>query len=118
MEDVFPFSREVVERVIDDYELTDIRIRDSYSGRGMYGKECIGFVTPDINLVVQLLLALSAEPYESGVTRLMEVADNMLTDSMGRDMIVYFSNYHSFDGEDTDDEEAELQRVNLYGMGD
>jgi len=104
--DVFPFSRGAVQTAIEEFDLLDIRIYEDYSGRGMYGKEALGFVVPDVSLVVQLLLVLSSKLDSSGfnsLLKVMSVAYNMRTDSMGRDIIVYFPDFHGF----LDDEEDE-----------
>lgn len=71
--------------------------RTEYSGRGMYGQGCIGFVT-DINLVSFgiLLASAIAEANENNTTEdnweFLDIDDfrGASTDSMGLGSIVYF----------------------------
>ena len=67
----------------------DVKFRSKYSGRGMFGKSCVGFVssTPLTDLV-QLVEFIINEGYESASYYLGEVGQ----DSMGFDTIVYFPN--------------------------
>ena len=72
----------------DDFGASDgIAVREDYSERGMYGDKCLGFVVsshaPAYRLMVGLASVLGAE--EAG-----DIARRAKTDSMGRDMIVYF----------------------------
>lgn len=63
-----------------------------YSGRGMYGRECIGFTTGDpINDAMKLALALHEIDEDVDMPR-------AATDSMGRDTIVYFPGIAPPDG--------------------
>ena len=54
------------------------RVRESYSGRGMYGKTCYGIVCED-----------TTECIEAAAERGIRGAE---TDSMGRSFIVYWRN--------------------------
>jgi len=60
--------------------------RYDYSGRGMYGKTCIGFTMPGDGALL-LGMALMAVLDEDEAT---EMARMLRTDSMGRDTIFYF----------------------------
>lgn len=60
-----------------------------YSGRGMFGGECVGFTTDnEIYDCVQLALALQSDGFEE--TDNLQLFQNLATDSMGRSVIVYF----------------------------
>lgn len=59
-------------------------VRTDYSGRGMYGKECIGVIVPNTNTVMRLGMAIGAECGEDYIhikTR---------SDSLGLRTIVYW----------------------------
>lgn len=66
-----------------------------YSGRGMYGKECVSFTTDNvIESIVDILseAAMNAEQGEE-VDTVLEVGEMLKkarVDSMGLQMIVYF----------------------------
>jgi hypothetical protein len=75
-----------VESSEDDF--ADVIYTD-YSGRGMYGATCLGIVVPsrsDAPKVVGYLAVALAEE-DGDVDALL---DEVATDSMGRDTIVYF----------------------------
>jgi len=66
--------------------------RENYSGRGMYGKSCIGFVSSDhpFNVAMKLVAYLR---FEMGSDcELIDVFTNAgsCSDSMGRREIIYF----------------------------
>lgn len=75
----------------------------SYSGRGMYGRECLGVTVEEpVSFALELGEAIGADD-ERSFGRLPAVR----WDSMGRDYIVYFPNV-PYDGEnDESDEEDE-----------
>lgn len=61
-------------------------VRTEYSGRAMYGKDCVGFV---INREAELLVALAfAQVF--GVDDAWDFMRDSRTDSMGYSTIVYF----------------------------
>jgi len=81
----------------------------SYSGRFMYGRECVGITTNDIstlqvriierctNLIVEKLQDGHISPLViaelmTGVTAMIQTSD-VRTDNMGLDMIMYFVNW-------------------------
>jgi hypothetical protein len=75
-----------------------LRVR-SYSGRGMYGKQCLG-VDTDMGIgalmahLVRFVAGLDQGTCqgEYDVECIAEALDGMQTDSMGRGTIVYFPN--------------------------
>lgn len=87
----------------------------SYSGRGMYGKYCLGVVVSNIgeffSNVADMLVQRACEDGENHGTVANEVDDavsalrRMKTDSMGRDMIVYFPGITYDADEDASDDE-------------
>jgi len=61
-------------------------IRWNYSGRGMYGKECFGFVGSEGEfgrLMVELTAII-------GVEEARQLTNSMVTDNMGLRVIFYF----------------------------
>lgn len=70
----------------------------SYSGRGMYGRECLGVTVEDpISFTLELGYAIGQEETS-------ELPRRTSWDSMGLDYIVYFPNV-PYDGEDEDEDE-------------
>jgi hypothetical protein len=80
-------SQQAIEDALDsqggnwDYE--DIR---SYSGRGMYGEECLGIVFNDSRDAYGFFVELAAEDYDTAEL----LARKAREDSMGTSVIVYF----------------------------
>lgn len=69
----------------------------SYSGRGMYGRECVGVTINDpFELYADLLEAATdgcnEEEMQGVVNGIADLMRNTRTDSMGRSMIVYWPN--------------------------
>jgi hypothetical protein len=82
----------------------------SYSGRGMYGRYCLGVVIEHSNpskVLTELILSLcifagtEADQLER-VQWVCQNLDDMRSDSMGRDMIVYWPDikWEELDSED------------------
>jgi hypothetical protein len=62
-------------------------LRTGYSGRGMYGKTCIGFTADDIYAVADVLATVARKDEQLGEC----LRKHVRTDSMGRSrLIVYF----------------------------
>lgn len=85
-----------------------------YSGRGMYGKQCVGV---DIDRLSDLVLAFVVVAGRAGyndddkdIEAIADLAKGFLTDTMGRGMIVYWPNVAWEGGNeepsDTDEDEA------------
>lgn len=77
----------------------------SYSGRGMYGKECLGVVCSDP--ITAILETLQAVEDEATLRDLISDLFDPSEDSMGRDSIVYWTRIVWEDEEKDEDEEAE-----------
>jgi hypothetical protein len=78
---------------VDDSDYDDV-VRENYSGRGMYDRECVGFVVApreQAALGAAIALAYADEPEDSpehgGAARLLA---NARVDSVAFDVIVYF----------------------------
>ncbi len=72
----------------------DYEFRKDYSGRGMYGKTCIGFVI-DINpFELALDLVQFLNEHDPLLIEYLRDRSDCRQDSMGRDTIIYFQNLH------------------------
>lgn len=77
--------------------------RHDYSGRNMYGKKCVGVVCgegKEFQLGVEAVAILGEE-------KASELARNTKTDSMGRDMIVYWPNVTCTNAIEEEEEEGD-----------
>ncbi len=92
-----------------------------YSGRGMYGKDCLGITCRNPINTVCLIIAEYAQSLakdQAAVADLAEALKDAHTDSMGRDAIVYWEHIawdpevaKDYEGdEDEDDDVAEEER--------
>jgi len=71
-------------------EIYEIR---AYSGRGMYGKECLGFVTENsLQAVAEICSASWFNDGDEFEFMLPDIFANARTDNMGYDTIIYFPN--------------------------
>jgi hypothetical protein len=77
-------------------------VRTDYSGRGMYGKTCVGIVVDDVDLLE--LGAAIAETIEDEELRKALISGSR-TDSMGYSTIVYWSRVTCSDAPEEDDED-------------
>lgn len=68
------------------FEDADFIVR-GYSGRGMYGKTCLGVVTENL---AELIAALIEGTNDDERKEVAEAIRTMQMDSFGRDTIVYF----------------------------
>lgn len=60
----------------------------SYSGRGMYGKECVGYTCDDpTDSMLDII-----EDHEGDIAELIQTLRRMRTDNMGMSYICYFPN--------------------------
>jgi hypothetical protein len=89
-------TREQLDEILDTAELVEddgdggtdsVDIRADYSGRGMYGTKCLGFTVSAHAASMRIAVAMSAV---LGADEAREIVSRTQTDSMGRDMIVYF----------------------------
>jgi hypothetical protein len=72
----------------------DIDIYEKYSGRGMYGRTCVGVTLDNADqgypFIAALTLALIGEDEDDGGDDAIELASRAVTDSLGRGTILYF----------------------------
>ena len=61
-----------------------------YSGRGMYDRNCVGFYAEPAMVIAAFAKALGEDRNLDWDMELMELAEMVRTDSMGRGTITYF----------------------------
>lgn len=90
-----------MEAVSHAEENHDIEVRESYSGRGMYGKSCIGVIGGDEGLAefesaLALLTVMDDLDDEvnghTALNALTDVQDMRRSDSMGLETVYYYPN--------------------------
>lgn len=93
--------------LIDLIQSTEYRA-SRYSGRSMYGAECVSVTCEDeINLILDLITASAGEG-ESAILDVVDTLHGAKTDSMGRSVVVYWPKLPwPADIEDEDDDEDE-----------
>jgi len=70
--------------------------REDYSGRGMFGKSCVGIVGGNIlEIVHEIVLCVSGEvsnleEFQDEIGEILEELTNYREDSMGLDKIIYW----------------------------
>ena len=66
----------------------------SYSGRGMYGKERLGFIPQEqeVSVIGAVAMIVSCATSDQAKEELVDVFLDACTDSLGRNTIVYFPN--------------------------
>ena len=62
-------------------------VRTDYSGRAMYGRECLGFIVPSTGMLLNLGMAIGSTLDSWQAQSMMHGAR---TDSMGMDLVIYF----------------------------
>jgi hypothetical protein len=80
-----------------------------YSGRGMFGAECVGITLPSMTDFITLGCALQVM-YDNGEidgTLFGELTNHASTDNMGRSIIIYWSGVSCDDAPSDDDEDEE-----------
>ncbi len=105
-------------QIIAAFENADYYPR-SYSGRAMYGDQCLGVVCKNVHDVIpkvinELTNELSDENYmidKSDIEEICELLEGAKTDSMGLDSVIYWpgirwdSSFEDSDEGEEDDEE-------------
>jgi hypothetical protein len=88
-----------MQEVLEDAEVGTLR---SYSGRGMYGKSCLGLDT-DLSLGEIFSRVLDVLRGEEETEEVQRAFENMEQDSLGRGKIIYFPGTPFADEEDEED---------------
>lgn len=91
-------TREQLDDILDAAELYEadddsydsdghVTVTSDYSGRGMYGAACLGFTVSHLADAFKIAVAMGGV---LGADEAREIAGKARSDSMGRDVIVYF----------------------------
>lgn len=106
--DFFSRLAEHIKERCEDFGEVDFR--NSYSGRGMYGKQCVGITgseTACMSLISAVIVALvdevEADEFPAAVDTLMSFS----RDNMGLDIIVYWPQIAPLDNEDDKEDNEE-----------
>ena len=93
---------ELLEEFANEY---DCKLRTHYSGRGMYGQSCIGFVTDlsPFSLGLELALFLDRENKSEMIDTFSRARVNQ--DSMGLSSIIYFPSIQAEEQDEDDEDE-------------
>jgi hypothetical protein len=92
----------------------EVNFRPDYSGRGMYGRECVGITGPyfDCMQVISAVIVEAARnmadadmPDFGEFEQKVETLMNFSQDSMGRGAIIYWPSLESVKVEEYEDEE-------------
>lgn len=96
-------TREALEDAAEQAGVYEYEIRGDYSGRAMYGDNCLGITAPDAKDVYAILCALAVEeaqyvalaipedrPRPFDAEDIIELIRASRQDSMGCDVIVYW----------------------------
>lgn len=68
----------------------DCRFHADYSGRGMFGRECVGIDIDSLRLSV--LIELTEFLISSGIENVSDILGKVCYDNMGKGYILYFPN--------------------------
>ncbi len=98
-------SRELECAIRNAAEDNDFQIRENYSGRGMFGRECFGVVTDESVGKVIAAIIRNIDDFDV-VEEFARVLEDLRTDSMGLSAIIYFPGWNlPEEVEDEDDED-------------
>ena len=79
-------NRVQIEQAIEDAEpYGEIYLKETYSGRGMYGKECFGVIGRESGFLRFMIELAVVDPDTA-----RDLADRVRTDGMGLSTIYYF----------------------------
>lgn len=100
------YQCKTIENALDD---CGFQLHESYSGRGMYGKECFGFSAEENGAVEKFISALfsNASDYDEIIDILNTMGDCASTDSLGLGTIYYYKSIKWLKGCDEDEEDSE-----------
>lgn len=68
----------------------DVSFRNSYSGRGMYGRECVGIVGSFESCMAVIGEVIKENKEEPGFDEMVDQLLDFSQDSMGMDVILYW----------------------------
>jgi len=101
-------EKHALQLLLENTDYAD-RLR-SYSGRGMYGKSCLGVTVSSMGDLIADLLGAAVDSTQDEPDGEMSVADaaeavrGMRTDNMGHDTIAYFPGVPYVDDEESEED--------------
>lgn len=102
------FTAKLISSLRDDY---DLELRTDYSGRGMYGRRCVGIDCHTLGAEIQRFYTAMHELADDSDYDIAQCAKafwqsdiNLCWDSMGLGMIIYFPNITAEDADTLEDE--------------
>jgi hypothetical protein len=100
------YLADAIKKVVENND--DYKLRTDYSGRGMYGKACVGIVaySPD-EVLKEIILEINdlEDPYYRA--DIINELFDYRTDSMGLKKIIYWPNIKADEFDEEDSEESE-----------
>jgi hypothetical protein len=78
-----------------------------YSGRGMYGKYCVGVRTGDIGHLFADILSVTKDNSSVHLDEVSDAFRCMRTDSLGLDVIIYFPTVEYSDQYSNEDDDGQ-----------
>lgn len=94
----------------------NVNFRNSYSGRCMYGRSCIGITgsfRACMDIVGEVIKELHNDSEEDHFDEKVEKLMRMSSDSMGYDMIIYWEDLESIEEEFSEEEEELLPNLKV-----
>lgn len=85
------------------------RVYKGYSGRGMYGRKCLGIVTDDEWGTALEVAKWLFENYEKDAEDILEELSDSRVDSLGRNIIIYFPGIEIDEDDEEEEEEEETE---------
>lgn len=91
-------SYKLLDLIVDLHNEEDFQIRVDYSGRGMFGEECLGIVGPNASKIIYKIMNAIIDNYSDSEGEQLELFKELTKilsygykqDSMGLQCIVYF----------------------------
>lgn len=93
-------EKEIIEIMEDFCKEYDIDFRDDYSGRGMFGRKCVGFVISKGTDLLSTLVELTEMLKDNGIEYVSHKLGAICQDSMGLYTIIYFPRLIKLNEED------------------
>lgn len=86
---------------ICDLNYYSVEFYNGYSGRGMYGKKCVGITgqTEGCRFVIAEVIKEAHNTKDADFEELVDTILNFSQDSMGRDVILYWSDIAAIEEE-------------------
>lgn len=82
--------QKIIEVMEEFCEENDYRFRDDYSGRGMFGRTCVGFVVDSGCDVLSTMIELTEMLIDNDIEYVSDKLGTIRQDSMGTGTIIYF----------------------------